>query len=481
MAGVGFQLKKLFKDKEGYVDSIKAYSVSAIVIEGPMLLSIFMLLVLRSLIGKFEGTYFEEDAFVIAITYTMIFSMIFANTINLFISRYISDCIYEERYGDILSSFYSMAILLLLIGGSASGLFILGLNLGGSYKIIMFIQFNIVMITWLQLTFLSAIKKYSNILIGFFIAVAVSIVMAVVLMVAGANPLKAALIGSTSGYSTLMIIFMKEIHQFYPRGEINLLGWMKALDKYKILIVIGLFMTLGLFGHNIVMWTSEYSQVVINKMRFCMMYDIPAFYASLSIMSMMVIFTVSLETNFYIKFREYFNSILKGGRYKDIEEAYHKMRKELINEIVKMCEIQLFFTIFACMFGAIFLKRIGMDINMTDIFRMLCFGYFFYGVERCINIVLLYFDDRKGTLMSSIIFFVLSIIFTYISRVKGIDYYGLGFFAATLISSIFALFRLRYYMKNLDYYVFCTQPLFISKDKGYFENMSQKIEKIINE
>ena len=55
-----------------------------------MLLSIFMLLVLRSLIGKFEGTYFEEDTFVIAITYTMIFSMIFANTINLFIQKFSS-------------------------------------------------------------------------------------------------------------------------------------------------------------------------------------------------------------------------------------------------------------------------------------------------------------------------------------------------------------------------------------------------------
>ena len=100
MAGVGFELRKLFKNNDGYVDNIKAYSISAIVTEGPMFLCIFMLLMLKTLIGKFNGTYFEKHLFIVVITYSMIFSMLFSNTINMFVSRYISDCIYEKRYDE---------------------------------------------------------------------------------------------------------------------------------------------------------------------------------------------------------------------------------------------------------------------------------------------------------------------------------------------------------------------------------------------
>ena len=480
MAGVGFELRKLFKNNDGYVDNIKAYSISAIVTEGPMFLCIFMLLMLKTLICKFNGTYFEKDLFIVVITYSMIFSMLFSNTINMFVSRYISDCIYEKRYDDILSAFYSSVIFVLLFGGTTAGIFIYKLQLNLLYKIIIFTQFNIIMVTWIQLTFLSAIKKYINILKGFFIAVTLAIILALALMVLDINPLLSALLGNMSGYFILLAIFMIEIKGFYPADNIDIFKILGAVDKYKILVFIGVIGTVGLYGHNFIMWASDYSESILEKIRFCIMYDVPAFYASLTITLMLVMFTVSLETNFYIKFRDYFDCILCGGRLKDIKLAHKNMVNVLMNEILKLCNVQLFFTIIAAVFGVTILQYVGMDSNMSYIFRILCFGYYFYGVQKSIVIILLYFDDKAGALITECIFFAFSVILTILSKNAGIDYYGLGFLFGGAIAAFSAFIRLQYYLKNLEYNVFCRQPLFIETNRGIFTRLSERLSNRIS-
>lgn len=480
MAGVGFELKKLFKNKEGYIDSIKAYSISAIVTQGPMILCIVMLLALRQLIINFVGSYHDRDVFVVTITYTMIFSMIFSNTINLFVSRYISDCIYQKRFDEILSAFYGAVIILLLIGGTSAGLFLISLELDAIIKIIIFVQFNIVMITWIQLTFLSALKKYGKILLGFFVAVVVAIGLATGLMFAGVNTLLAALIGSTTGYFIILTFFMTEIISYFPKGNVNIFKILGAIDNYKILLLIGFCMTFGLYGHNFLMWFSKYSQLVLNKMRYCMMYDIPTFYGSMSIIFMLVIFTVSLETNFYTRFSEYFNAILYGGRFKDMKVAYKSMVDVLMKEILKMCEIQIFFSVGICIFGVTYLQMIGMDSNMADIFRILVFGYYFYGIQQSVVIILLYFDDREGALTVTATFLISSVVLSIFFNSLGLDYYGLGFLVSTVITAAVALFRLRAYLNDIDYNIFCKQPIFAQTQKGFFTRLAEKLNSNLN-
>ena len=57
MAGVGFELKKVFRDNRGLIGSLKGYSVTAVVTEGPMILTIVMLASLRFLILPGSGDF----------------------------------------------------------------------------------------------------------------------------------------------------------------------------------------------------------------------------------------------------------------------------------------------------------------------------------------------------------------------------------------------------------------------------------------
>lgn len=49
MAGVGFELKKLFRRRGGYMNALRAYATTAMVTEGPMVLCIVMLFSTRLL------------------------------------------------------------------------------------------------------------------------------------------------------------------------------------------------------------------------------------------------------------------------------------------------------------------------------------------------------------------------------------------------------------------------------------------------
>ena len=102
MAGVGFELKKLFRRRGGYINTLKAYAVSAVVTEGPMLLTMLMLFATRRLLRLWGAVYGTQEVYLITTTYIMIFSLILSNTFLMFISRFISDCIYEGHKDRIL-------------------------------------------------------------------------------------------------------------------------------------------------------------------------------------------------------------------------------------------------------------------------------------------------------------------------------------------------------------------------------------------
>ena len=76
MAGVGFELKKMFKRKGGFFSVLKGYAVSAMVTEGPMLLCIVMLVGIRLLLKLYGASYAAQEDYLITTTYIMTFSLI---------------------------------------------------------------------------------------------------------------------------------------------------------------------------------------------------------------------------------------------------------------------------------------------------------------------------------------------------------------------------------------------------------------------
>ena len=107
-------------------------------------------------------------------------------------------------------------------------------------------------------------------------------------------------------------------------------------DRYKILIAIGFFMALGLYAHNFVYWCSPVKNTIWDRGVFCTRYDVPTFYATLTVTPLLVMFVVSVETKVYRHYREYFDAILQGGTLQNIVQARRKMETVIFRELSHM-------------------------------------------------------------------------------------------------------------------------------------------------
>lgn len=477
MAGVGFELKKLFRRRGGYMNTLKAYGVTAVVTEGPMVLSMVMLFAQRRLLRLWGAVYGTQEIYLITTTYIMIFSLILSNTFLMFVSRFISDCVYEGHKDRILPSFFSIISYLLVLGGLAGGIYLLFLDIPLLHKVLNFLQFEIMLVLWVQMSYLSAIKKYMKVLTGFLLAALAAIGLSVLFLVLGMEPLTAVFLGSTLGYFVLMVLYVQELIGFYPAGPMSLVILFPYLDKYKILIGVGFFTALGLFGHNFVFWFSEYRIEVIDHMVYCMKYDVACFYASLTIIPFLVIFVVALEVNFYKAYRKYFDTILYGGTLSDIRTENKTMSRTLFRELAHVFELQFFVEVLCVTFLGNFLQSAGFDREMLIIFRYLCVGYCFYVLVKSLIILFLYFDERRGALLLALMFAVLSILLAAATLPFGIEAYGLGFLGAGVVTSVTGLALLYRYLGRLEYQVFCRQPLFYEEPQGIFKQIADYVER----
>lgn len=469
MAGVGFELKKLFRSKEGYFQKLRGFAVSTAVTQGPMMLNILLLFLMRFLLDRDGAAYMEQEWLLYTVTYTTIFSLILSNMVLMFIDRYVSDCIYKEETERIMASFHGLMVLLLLFGGVIAILYLLPCPRNLFYKLVTLVQFLLLLVIWSEMSYMSALKQYGKVLVGFLVSVVVAVGLGIVLIIfTDMDRVNAALLAITAGYAVMMVMFYQQMLIYYPKGKTDLFGWLGALEDYKILIAIGFFMGMGLYVHNFVYWLSPVRNNLWDWGVFCTKYDVPTFYATLTVTPMLVMFVVSVETKVYRRYREYFDAILHGGTLQNIMQARRNMETVIFRELSHMITMQLFISVICATVLANILKGMGLDGEQTAIFRTLCFGYCLYGLAKCQVILMLYFEDRKGALIGAGLFLFASGLFSAVNLYFDITLWGLGYLAAAFLTAVYGSVRLRYFLARLEYKVFLRQPLFMNQKTGAF-------------
>lgn len=243
MAGIGFGLKKVFRGS-GVFAVLRGYSLAAVVTEGPMVLMILLLFALRHLLARFGTVYRLQEQFLFFMTYATIFSLLLADTVLLFLDRFISDCIYQQRLQEILPSFFGMTFFLLLAGAPAMGLYLLTLPVGWDVRLAVQLLFCTLLIVWVQMSYLSAIKRYEYVLLGFAAGAASALALTWCFLAGGMQPLSAALWGTALGFLVLLFLYMRQLLTCYPAGEWNLPAFFPTLQRYPGLLLTGLLLGL---------------------------------------------------------------------------------------------------------------------------------------------------------------------------------------------------------------------------------------------
>lgn len=477
MAGIGFELKKLFSRK-GLLATIRAYGYAGIVCAGPMLLGIVLLLSVRIISELGGATNHQQDLLVAMITYTLLGSLLVTSLISMITTRFTADVMFNDKLEWVMPSFYGSTSILLIIGGIGYGVFLYFSGIPMLYQLLCFILFCELIVVWMQINYITAVKDYRNILILFFIGVAIAIFCAFACVKWLNFDIVSAMMSSVCiGYGIMLTGYFVILHKYFPRGSGSAFRFLEWIEKFPALNFIGFFLSIGLFAHLVITWFGPIGVHVQGLFYGAPKYDIPALVAFLSVLATTVNFVTSAEVNFYPKYRQYFSLFNDGGTMKDVEQAEKEMLTVLRQELNYLAQKQFVVAVLFIVVGAPLLMNtnLGFSEDMLGIFRTLCIGYGLYAIANSIMLMQLYLADNKGALIASFVFMVSSVLGTLALLNKGVNYYGFGFLVGAALMYIAAWFRIGVFTNKLQYHVICKQPLLVKAKRGIFTAISQKL------
>lgn len=461
MAGIGFQLKKMFNER-GLLANVRAYSYSAIVTVGPLALCILLMTVAQQLLISVNTPYAERELFLAATQYALIFSQIITGGFNLIVSRYIADQLFLEKYENILASMFGVIAICVFLGGMSAFVFFSFSPLDITFKIVSYILFVELIIVWIQCMYVSALKDYMKIVKSFLIGVIISgLAVYICIKFLHIYSATAMMICLDIGFFFMLIKFTQYIRDFFKVNNFKYFLFLSYMKKYPLLFICGFCYTLGLYGHNFIVWQGKHQHIVEDTFVIAPFYDVPVFFAYLSVLPAMVLFVVSVETNFYTAYKTYYNRILNSFPLKDILSAKRDMFKVLSLELSFIAEIQLFVAICSIALGLKFLPLLGLTYDQIQLFIFFVLGFLFFILMYTVVLLLLYYDDQKGASWTTVIYTVGSMLLTFIFL--NIGNYGFSIFITAFIGLSFALWKLSKYLNRIDYYTFCSQPLIPKK------------------
>lgn len=477
MAGIGFELKKLFQ-KKGVLNTAKAYGYTAVICAGPMLLGMLLLIGITAICDGFQVDKHNRELLICQISYTLLASVTISSFFSLVVTRYTADMLFEEKNHAILPCFWGSTVIMLAAGSILYGgfLYISGATL--LQGILCFTLFNELIVVWNAMSFLSAIKDYRGIFQSFLVSVTVSLALGMVLLHNRFPAIESMLFAVGVGYGVMLTWDVILLHRYFPhnaRGAFTFLRW---VDGLLPLCLSGLFMNLGMFSHLVIMWLSDIGVRVHGLFYGAPWYDVSALLAYMTSLVTTVNFVVSVEVNFYPKYRNHYSLYNDKGTINDILQSEKELLDTMKTEVFYASLKQLLFTATCISLGGYLLDMLPLGFNeiMRGYFRTLCVGYGLYAVGNMLMLLLLYFTDYNGACMVTGIFAGCSILFTVISLWFPNIYYGFGFLSAAMIFTVVTLLRLDYFTRKLPYYILCVQSLVQEDRSGLFTRLGAFLE-----
>lgn len=362
MAGIGFELRKIFEENT-ISSKMRGYSYATLISVGPMIVSVLMIIIISTILKIMKIDILNREIITSSIMYAYIFSMISVSGFVMVISRYISDKIYIGDVTDVLASLVGVISINLLLGGSMAIIFFVNSPLDFIFKMLSYMFFLELSILYILIAYISALKDYMRIVKGFSIGAASTIVLSLILIILKMEIARSILLGLVIGFLITIILLIFSIKSYFNSMSSNVFSFVKYIFNMPYLFLINLFYTLGLFVHNFIIWKFSDISITINSSYIISRtYDNATFFAILTIIPATVLFVIRVETSFYEKYRKFTTSLDSGGSLRDILIAKKEMISVLKRELINIMKVQLVATFLLIIFGVtVLLPILGKD------------------------------------------------------------------------------------------------------------------------
>ncbi|MFH1653651.1 MAG: exopolysaccharide Pel transporter PelG [Pseudomonadota bacterium] len=461
MAGIGFRLEKILS-RNSYLNLLEGYAYSAVVSAGPVLFTIFSILILTILsYGKMDP--YDVTVFRTLVVYIYGFSLILSSFSQMVLTRYIADRIFVKDFKALIPAFVGllcMSILLHAIVGVTGSLF---LDLGFGIEITAIVLFITIGISWIAMILLSGAKEYIRIVHSFMVGSILSIFAGFFL--GKYFGLLGLLSGFTVGQVTLVILLVVQVFtEFDFRKRIEFY-FFQYFRKYTALAFIATFYNIGVWGDKFVFWFSPETRDYVHGFLYASpSYDVPVFLAYLFIVPSLAMVTIRVETSFYIHYKKYFLSILNKHPYVSLDERRKNILKDLYLSLGRMLVFQGTITLIGIVFSNSIYERVGMSAMGLAIFQVVILATFLQSLLLPLLLMMLYFDFRLDALIMSAIFAITNIVLSRLSIELGYSYYGYGYLGSCFLALLTGFILFNYRLKHLLFYTFVSQRIIVHVD-----------------
>ena len=458
MAGVGVRLNKIFSHNT-LTTSIYGIGYGAVISIAPMLLVIGSIILMQIALGVFREGYADRELFAATVLYIFIFSLLVVSPLPAVLSKYMSDIIYEEAWGDILPCYYIGLIFSVVPGAVLGVLFCLWEYFVGEaglhYVFAGFGGYMTLILVFYTMLYLLICKDYRKISLFFFCGMLLTFILSLVLVYLCRWEISySMLVSLDAGFLLIAALETSLFRSYFRKNSGRYKRVFQYFKNYWKLIVTNFLYILGLYVHNFVFWTTDMRMVVVKSFVMMQPYDMASCLAMFTNISASAIFIVRLEMHFYERYRAYSEMVI-GGRGMDIENAKSRMFRQLGEELHNLGRLQFIVSVVVFFLAIVLLPMIGFGGMVMRIYPCLAAGYFIMFIMFAAIMFLYYFDDRTGALLTSLCFCLFTFLGSLLSTHLPEIWYGLGVVIGAFVGWCVSYIRLRWVEKNLDVHIFC--------------------------
>lgn len=466
MAGIGFELKKILKEKS-ITSVLKTFGYSAVLSSGPWVISMIIILAIGlSNIYLFQDGGPRETMLQASVTYVsaLALSSIFTGFFQLPFTRFIADRLYEGRYYLVLPNFLGILIVVISMG------FLIALGLGlfifetqSNLFILLYVALFVVLsCVWIANILAASLKLYKHVIIFYLLGYMAIYICSMFLK---EYEIIGLLISFIIGNSILFILLFLGIIYYYPSFNKNNKKFIRfdMLKQnfgkfYWKLAWSGMLYNIAIWIDKVIFWFSPLvGYMVIDKLHASMVYDFPIFLAYLSIIPGMAIFFFRLEVDFAQAYESFYRAINKHGTLRQIKRHKQGMIDAVKRSIHEILFVQGIFNIFLflsaeLLFELLLLPKLYLPLFYVDVIGVqLQLGF------MSILAFLYYLDRQKEALYYTLFFVLINALLTWVSIQLGPYFYGYGFSITLLILFVASISTLNRILQELDYETFMLQ------------------------
>ena len=341
MAGIGFRLQKYFSNERDSYDLIKGVCYSTLISSGPWIITITSIAIISFFSQKVLN---YKDNFIIksAISYSYLFCLIIFGTVEMPITRYLSDKIYSKDRSSLKSTYFKTLLIFFIISDLLAILLYSFTDYSIFFCLICLFLLNSTFTIWLSMIFLSASKKHELIVLNFLIGGIISIISSVLL--GNIYHKEGFLLGFTIGQAVTavghaIVIRFDNNEVEYPNFE-----YIDYIKRMPLLVGIGFFYYAGIWVDKLVFWFNGHGKHIDEIFYTNLYYDTAMFTAYLTVIPSMAIFLVKVETEFYISYARYYRAIEDKMNLTFLETVFNDIIQTLKDKFLTLIKIQGFIT-----------------------------------------------------------------------------------------------------------------------------------------